>query len=205
MTDATCGKLPGWMPVAALIECCRPTVGANALKNRTMPHLATSTFRSHVVRNRFETLKFFPPSPNFSNVLLGPFTLAHVTRRPLQNPQSSRLCSSDKPNSPGGLAVSARLDQINPAAVARPASTPYRTTGSLAERSLCLGHWPRQYQRDRRKPADQAVVARYRLVADILFAIPECLLLQTCTRRIVEGSERGGGLISASCHLDLVA
>jgi hypothetical protein len=64
MTDATCGKLPGWMPVAALIECCRPTVGANALKNRTMPHLATSTFRRHVVRNRFETLKFFPPSPN---------------------------------------------------------------------------------------------------------------------------------------------
>src|SRR5262245_13847833 len=34
---------------------------------------------------------------------------------------------------------------------------------------------------------------------------PKCLALQTCSRRIVEGLERGDGLISAPCHLDLVA
>ena len=178
-----------------------------------MPHLATSTFRSHVVRNRLETLKFFPPSPNFSNVLFGPFTPAQVTRRPLQNPQSSRLCSSDKPNSPGGLA-GLRASWPNQPARGRQARLDSRSSSlpnavsdyweaSLRE-VFALDIGPGKPTRAK-KTADQAVVARYRLVSDILFAIPECLLLQTCTRRIVEGSERGGGLISASCHLDLVA
>jgi hypothetical protein len=50
-----------------------------------------------------------------------------------------------------------------------------------------------------------AVSLRWHSVARIASAVGRCLLSQACTRRIIERSERRGGLKSASCYFDLVA